>query len=297
MKAINSILCLVISLVAANNIYCQIDYSSDSLVISTEEDTLRFVVVEQMPQFPGGEEARIRYLSENIQYPVEARNNGIQGRVFVTFVIETDGSITNVDVLRGIGGGCDEAAVHLVSNMPKWNPGKQKGKPVRVQFNMPILYKLGESNDNEPTITDYDRGVEEMSIELYAQAIKSFNNTIEKKELKYKEAYCTRGICYYQLGYYELAVDDILEAQDIGADLDKNQVAIVLYLLANEFFIQSDLKKAIELYSHVIELNPEDPKAYYNRGLAYNRTGDNVNAKNDWKKAKKLGFDVPKEIK
>lgn len=107
-----------------------------------EEEAQIFTVVESMPDFPGGDEARIRYLNENIKYPQMARESGIQGRVFVTFVVEKDGSVTDVRVLRGIGGGCDEEAIRVIKNMPKWDPGKQRGKPVRVQFNMPILFKL-----------------------------------------------------------------------------------------------------------------------------------------------------------
>ncbi len=107
-----------------------------------QEEAQIFTVVESMPSFPGGEEARIKYLNDNIKYPQMARESGIQGRVFVTFVVERDGSVTDVKVLRGIGGGCDEEAVRVIQNMPKWIPGKQRGKPVRVQFNMPILFKL-----------------------------------------------------------------------------------------------------------------------------------------------------------
>lgn len=106
------------------------------------EEVQIFTVVESMPSFPGGEEARITYLNENIKYPQMARESGIQGRVFVTFVVERDGRVTDVKVLRGIGGGCDEEAVRVIQNMPRWEPGKQRGKPVRVQFNMPILFKL-----------------------------------------------------------------------------------------------------------------------------------------------------------
>lgn len=103
-----------------------------------------FVVVEEPPLFQGGDEARIRFISENIKYPEDARIKGIQGTVFVTFVIETDGSVTNVRILRGIGGGCDEEAIRVVENMPKWNPGKQRGENVRVMFNMPIKFALGD---------------------------------------------------------------------------------------------------------------------------------------------------------
>ncbi len=101
-----------------------------------------FLVVEDPAQFPGGEEARQRYLAENIRYPQIAREMGIQGTVFVTFVVEPDGSITNIDILRGIGGGCDEEAVRVVRNMPRWEPGRQRGRAVRVRFNMPIRFVL-----------------------------------------------------------------------------------------------------------------------------------------------------------
>lgn len=101
-----------------------------------------FTVVEESPSYPGGDEARIRFLQENIQYPQMARESGIQGTVYVTFVVEKNGNVTDVRVLRGIGGGCDEEAIRLIKAMPRWNPGKQRGKPVRVQFNMPIKFTL-----------------------------------------------------------------------------------------------------------------------------------------------------------
>ncbi len=101
-----------------------------------------FTVVEEMPQFPGGNEALIDYLVKNVVYPKEAKDNNISGRVFVSFVVEKDGSIGDVKILRGIGGGCDEESVRVVSSMPKWIPGKQNGKPVRVAYNLPIKYAL-----------------------------------------------------------------------------------------------------------------------------------------------------------
>jgi len=106
-----------------------------------EEESI-FVVVESMPYFPGGDVARITYLNETIKYPKLARESGIQGLVFVTFVVEKDGNISNVRILRGIGGGCDEEAIRVIKNMPKWIPGKQRNASVRVQFNMPIRFVL-----------------------------------------------------------------------------------------------------------------------------------------------------------
>jgi len=95
-----------------------------------------------MPEFPGGMAALMKYLAENIKYPSLAKESGIQGRVFINFVVEPDGAISNVKVLRGIGGGCDEEAVRVVERMPKWSPGKQRGKPVRVSYNLPVKFTL-----------------------------------------------------------------------------------------------------------------------------------------------------------
>lgn len=106
------------------------------------EDNQIFVVVESMPEFPGGYDALMKYLSENIKYPSLAKEMGIKGRVFLSFVVEKDGSVTDVRVLRGIGGGCDEEAVRVVENMPKWKPGTQRNNPVRVQFNLPVKFTL-----------------------------------------------------------------------------------------------------------------------------------------------------------
>jgi TonB family protein len=108
-----------------------------------------FKVVENLPSYPGGIEAMTKFLIENIKYPEEARTKGIQGTVFVAYVVEKDGSVTHVKVLRGIGSGCDEEAVRVVSAMPKWIPGTEKGKPVRVEFNLPIKFKLDSKKEEE----------------------------------------------------------------------------------------------------------------------------------------------------
>lgn len=101
-----------------------------------------FTIVEQMPEFPGGEEKLFEYLGKNIKYPSMARENGITGTVYVTFVVEGNGEISDVKKLRGIGGGCDEEAMRVVKAMPAWKAGKQNGKSVRVQYNLPIKFTL-----------------------------------------------------------------------------------------------------------------------------------------------------------
>lgn len=102
-----------------------------------------FVVVEDMPQFPGGNVQR--WISKNVKYPILAQENGIQGKVFIQFVIEKDGSITDVKVMRGVDASLDKEAIRVVKSMPKWKPGKQRGKPVRVSYTLPINFQLSNN--------------------------------------------------------------------------------------------------------------------------------------------------------
>ena len=101
-----------------------------------------FEKVEDMPEFPGGEKAMMDFVAQNVQYPKEAMEKEISGRVLVGFIVEKDGSISETEIVKGIGGGCDEEAVRVVKAMPKWKPGKQDGKPVRVHFLLPLTFKL-----------------------------------------------------------------------------------------------------------------------------------------------------------
>ena len=97
---------------------------------------------EVMPEFPGGEQAMMDFVGKNVQYPKEAMEKEISGRVLVGFIVEKDGSVNEVKIVRGIGGGCDEEAVRVVKAMPKWKPGKQDGKTVRVSYTMPFFFKM-----------------------------------------------------------------------------------------------------------------------------------------------------------
>jgi len=108
--------------------------------VTIEEEA--FIVVEEMPEFPGGDDARVKFLLENIKYPQKERINKTEGLVIVSFIVEKDGSITNVKVLKSISPPLDAEAIRVIKSMPDWTPGKQKGKPVRVQINMPIRFSL-----------------------------------------------------------------------------------------------------------------------------------------------------------
>lgn len=116
--------------------------------ITDENENMIFVIVDKDPEFPGGRDALDKYLAQNIRMPALAHENGIAGRVYVTFVVERDGSISHPIVLKDIGGGCGKEALRVVKSMPRWIPGRQNGKAVRVQVNMPINFD-STSMENE----------------------------------------------------------------------------------------------------------------------------------------------------
>ena len=109
---------------------------------NAESTEKTYVVVEQMPAFPGGDAALMKYLSENIKYPEAAEKAGEQGRVVVNFIVEKDGAISNVNVVRSVTPTLDAEAVRVIKAMPKWVPGKQDGQSVRVKYNVPVSFKL-----------------------------------------------------------------------------------------------------------------------------------------------------------
>ncbi|GEM_PF-5730950 len=114
--------------------------AADSTYHSRGNDIL--LCVEEYPEFPGGQKALMNFINGNLHYPADAKKLGIQGKVFVTFVVEKEGTLTGLRVLRGIGGGCEEEAVRIVKKMPRWVPGKFKGERVRVQYNLPVKFTL-----------------------------------------------------------------------------------------------------------------------------------------------------------
>jgi periplasmic protein TonB len=107
-----------------------------------EEPDQVFISVEQMPEYPGGEGALLKEIASKIKYPAIARENNIEGTVYMSFVVNKEGVVTNVKVLRGIGGGCDEEATRVIKSLSKFTPGKQNGRAVQVQYNVPVRFKL-----------------------------------------------------------------------------------------------------------------------------------------------------------
>lgn len=118
--------------------------NSDVKQVVEENPNQIFTAVEQQPVFPGGDAGFNKYLSKSIHYPAIARENNVQGRVIVQFVVERDGSLTDIKVVRGIGSGCDEEAIRALKASPKWKPGIQNGRPVRVQYSVPVAFALAQ---------------------------------------------------------------------------------------------------------------------------------------------------------
>jgi periplasmic protein TonB len=108
----------------------------------SEDDNEVFVIVEDMPEFPGGEQALRNWISTNVKYPPIAAENGVQGRVFVTFVVDRDGRVINARIARGVDPSLDQEALRVVNGLPPWKPGQQRGKPVRVSYTVPINFQL-----------------------------------------------------------------------------------------------------------------------------------------------------------
>ncbi len=107
-----------------------------------EEKAEVFTYVEEMPSFPGGQEELLGFLAENIKYPEIAKRAGVEGKIFISFVVSRSGKIADIQVVKGIGAGCDEEAIRVVKMMPDWKPGKQNGAPVNVRVSIPIVFKL-----------------------------------------------------------------------------------------------------------------------------------------------------------
>jgi len=162
-----------------------------------------FTISEIQPTFPGGDDALLHYLGRNLSYPIEAKEQGIQGTIFITFVVETDGSISNVKVLRGIGGGCDEEALRVVRNMPKWSPGMQRGKYVRVQFNLPIRFLLSDGEIYPKLLSE---GEAALRLGDCYKAEEIFSNQISSK----KKRHITSN------DYYNLAMSKICLKDSLG---------------------------------------------------------------------------------
>ena len=149
----------LLTILAFSAFTCSIQFANaqtDTVPTQIEEEEAGFILVEKMPEFPGGQAALFKFLSENVKYPKEAVKKGIQGRVICQFVVEKDGSISNVEVVRSGGHHLlDQEAVRVISIMPKWNPGTQRGKPIRVKYTVPVNFRLPKGSSAKSKDTTF----------------------------------------------------------------------------------------------------------------------------------------------
>jgi TonB family protein len=153
-----------------------------------------------MPVFKGGENAMYMFLATNIHYPYDARERGVQGSVYLNFIIEKDGSLQDVTLLKGIGGGCDEEAMRVVKLMNgMWSPGTIDGEPVKVRFTLPIKFSLGSVSDSGGTETAaMDKGLKLMDAKKYEKAL-SYFDLYDEYDALYPDAKYLSGLCRYLL--------------------------------------------------------------------------------------------------
>jgi TonB family protein len=192
-----------------------------------------FTVAEQNPEFVGGTKELYRWLGSKIKYPKGAQRANVSGRVFVKFIVEADGSINDVKIMKGIGFGCDEEAVRVVQNMPKWNPGIQNGRPIAVYYNMPIVFKLDEPKggkkgieDNEEIgVTDFNNGKESKIVGTFPIGVKREMPV----EIKVNGAFENALIFVNDIEILDKKMNDINPSSIESVSVLKNHEAIKAY--------------------------------------------------------------------
>ena len=270
-------------------------------LISSDTDVTIYTAVELMPEFPGGETERLNFIRENTQYPLEARNSEIQGTVYVTFTVEKDGSINNIRILKGIGGGCNEEAIRIISQMPNWTPGYQRGKAVRVQFNTAIKFSIGTKVGNQynpNNNTSFYDGVANLDNGNYNKAIENFTKVLEEGSELANESIANIAICKINLKDYSGAADMLDRIRGMNKQSFQIIVADIYLKLANKYFDKGQYAQSITYYSYAIAESPLNIDLFYNRGLAFHNTGEDEKACNDWHHIKSLNLpDADKFLK
>jgi len=195
---------------------------SDSTKIDSTKEVEIFDRTEVMPRFPGGPEQMMKYLSKNIKYPELARKNGLQGKVVIKFYIDVDGTVKEPVVLKdGVGGGCAEEAMRVISMMPKWSPGTQRGKAVKVYYVLPVTFKFSSDEDVTDNPTQdalYPGG--NVQLEFYKQDV--LKNIKKSKQEKNKKITVKVSVIIDDLGKVSNPVV-------VGSNTtDKKNIAIIL---------------------------------------------------------------------
>lgn len=251
------------------------------------------------PQFKGGDRAMYEFLGTNIVYPEQAKEQGVQGRVFINFVIETDGSLSNIIVLEGPGESLEQEALRVVNLMQgMWTPGLINGEPVRVSFNLPIKFTLqdggyysGGSYVTMPTISFFDtykKGCEYLEKGMYKTASRYFSCYQVGNEINLDALYAL-GLCKFSLEDIKGAILCWEEAKKYGYEESKSKLTEAYFKIGNQYFNEKKYQIALTFFTKSLENTPTEINVLYNRGISYLFLGDKVKACEDWNRAKELG--------
>ncbi|PIQ33690.1 MAG: hypothetical protein COW63_04995 [Bacteroidetes bacterium CG18_big_fil_WC_8_21_14_2_50_41_14] len=244
---------------------------------------------DEMPTYKGGIQSLIDFISKHIKYPEHARDLKIQGRVVVNFIVETDGTVTNITLVEGIGGGCDAEAMRVIGlTSGNWFPGRQDGELIRVSYNAPVKFTLDEEPMN--SAEEFNKGVDFMRAENYEEAIRAFNLALQQDEYCNKCIY-SRGLSKFLMGDFknaildwELALKHDYAKKDISPKLTEAYMKV-----GNDFLAENKYSRAIVMYSKALSYTPNETNVLNNRANAYFYLGEKEKACDDWNQIKKLG--------
>ena len=196
-----------------------------------------FQVVEEMPEFPGGMAECMKWLGQNIKYPAEAIEKGIQGRVIVQMIVERDGTITNANVVRGVDPLLDKEALRVVNLSPKWKPGMQRGQAVRVKYTLPVMFRLGEASDNKEADTQQEAKIDENGIHQVCEEMPEFPGGMQEcmkwlgKNIKYPTTAKEKGIQGRVIVQFVVERDGSITepkvVRGVDPDLDKEALRVI----------------------------------------------------------------------
>ena len=231
---------LAAALLLVSNISCTSTEKQESSTETTESRAVEgevFQVVEQMPEFPGGMAECMKWLGQNIKYPAEAIEKGIQGRVIVQMIVERDGTITNANVVRGVDPLLDKEALRVVNLSPKWKPGMQRGQAVRVKYTLPVMFRLGEAADNKEADTQQEVKVDENGIHQVCEEMPEFPGGMQEcmkwlgKNIKYPTTAQEKGIQGRVIMQFVVERDGSITepkvVRGVDPDLDKEALRVI----------------------------------------------------------------------
>ena len=231
---------LAAALLMVSNISCTSTENKKDSTEATESRAVEgevFQVVEEMPEFPGGMAECMKWLGQNIKYPAEAIEKGIQGRVIVQMIVERDGTITNANVVRGVDPLLDKEALRVVNLSPKWKPGMQRGQAVRVKYTLPVMFRLGEAADNKEADTQQEVKVDENGIHQVCEEMPEFPGGMQEcmkwlgKNIKYPTTAQEKGIQGRVIMQFVVERDGSITepkvVRGVDPDLDKEALRVI----------------------------------------------------------------------